>query len=103
MQSNRRSELCVSVPAPLRPPLSVNLAKFLSFARLGPYRPSSTVAATRPNKEHHYSLEFPFLHLALAIRDENDRTGGGDMLNGREKVPVPPDRGNSQGYGKRRW
>jgi hypothetical protein len=50
--------------------------------------PSSTEAATRPNKEHHNSLEFPFLYLALAIYAENDRNEGCTMFKGREKVPV---------------
>ena len=65
--------------------------------------PSSTEAATRPNKEHHDSLEFPFSHLTLAIGAKNDRNGGDDPLNGREKVPVPADRGNSHPDGSRRW
>jgi hypothetical protein len=37
--------------------------------------PSSTEAATRPNEEHPDLLKFPFLHLALAIRDENHPKG----------------------------
>ncbi len=51
-------------------------------------------SSLRPNKEHHDSLEFPFFHLALAICAENDRNGGYGPLNGREKVPVPVDKGN---------
>jgi hypothetical protein len=56
--------------------------------------PSSTEAATRPNKEHQHSLEFPFLYLALAIYAENDRNEGCTMFKGREKVPVLVDREN---------
>ena len=51
------------------------------------------------NKEHRNVLEFPFACLTLAICTENDRNGGYDPLNGREKVPVLTDRGNSQSYG----
>jgi hypothetical protein len=50
--------------------------------------PSNTEAATRPNKAHHNSVEFPFLYLALAIYAENDRNEGCTMFKGREKVPV---------------
>jgi hypothetical protein len=56
--------------------------------------PYSTEAATRPNKEHHDSLEFPFPRLTLAIRAENDRNEGYDPPNSREKVPVPAEVGN---------
>jgi hypothetical protein len=42
-------------------------------ARLVRIRPYGTEAVTRPNKEHHDSLEFPFPRLALAIRAEHDR------------------------------
>jgi hypothetical protein len=58
--------------------------------------PCTTVAATRPNRERRNPFEFPFSHLALAIRDENHQKGGCDALNGREKVPVPAVLGNSQ-------
>jgi GAF domain-containing protein len=54
--------------------------------------PSNTVAATRPNKEHRDSFELPFLYLALAICDENSQQVDCDVLNGRERVPVPADR-----------
>jgi hypothetical protein len=57
-------------------------------------RPSNTVAVTRPNRERRDSLDLPFLRLALAIYAENDRNGGDDPLKGREKVPVPADKGN---------
>jgi hypothetical protein len=40
--------------------------------------------------------------LALAIHAEHDRNEGDDPLNGREKVPVPADRGNSHRDGSRR-
>jgi hypothetical protein len=65
----------------------------------GRFRPCSTEAAIRPNKEHRDAREFPFLWLALAIHAENDRNGGYNPLNGREKVPVPADMGNSQPQG----
>jgi hypothetical protein len=65
--------------------------------------PSSTEAATRPNKEHHNSLEFPFLYSALAIYAENDQNEGWTMFKGREKVPVLVDKGNSHSEGSRRW
>jgi hypothetical protein len=58
------------------------------------YGPSSTEAATRPNKEHHDSLEFPFSLLTLAIHDENFRNLGGDTPKDRQKVPVPAEVGN---------
>jgi len=56
--------------------------------------PYSAEAATRPNRGRWDLSEFPFSHLALAIRAENDRNGGCDPLNGRDKVPVPAAVGN---------
>jgi hypothetical protein len=49
---------------------------------------------TGPNKERRDPFEFLFPHLALAIRDENHQKGSCDALKGREKVPVPADKGN---------
>jgi hypothetical protein len=46
------------------------------------------------NKEHRNSLEFPFVCLALAICDENDRNEGCYAFKGREKVPVLGEVGN---------
>ena len=65
--------------------------------------PSSTVAATRPNTERRDPSEFPFSHLVLAIRDENHPRGSWDTLNGRQKVPVPGEMGNSQKDGHWLW
>jgi hypothetical protein len=65
----------------------------LKAAGLAAFWPCSTEAATRPNKEHRDAHESPFSHLALAIRNENPRNRGCNTLKGREKVPVPADRG----------
>jgi hypothetical protein len=49
---------------------------------------SMAIPMARRVSEHHNSVEFPCLYLALAIYAENDRHEDRDTFNGREKVPV---------------